>query len=365
MLWIMDRKFKLQNIHNKNKPSRRWTFLQYGTILDSKYDEDASFNSDNDAAILNSNKMGTILDSNKLKFVPSSNNLSDKQYSKIMDAISNSNETRRLKLMNAILNLNRKHAIWSLKNIGEILDMNKVVDNRRTKIKSGDYRNINNKGNLLIYKKLNSNEGAILNLKRKRAIWSLKRVRHILNSNRIGDRRLKIINENRKSNNIGNFISNNKMAAILNSDEEATPKSKRKRAIWSLKKIGQIMNSNRFGIQTKIIGEDQKSNNKGNFVSYKKMATILKRNQLIKDYLNMDCLRPQMLQQASNSIKPVKRGFSMLTRLKLFSLLSDGYVPPRRIFLPKVPVLYLKNNQVISAETRAMLRPVGAPLRWG
>lgn len=50
-----------------------------------------------------------------------------------------------------------------------------------------------------------------------------------------------------------------------------------------------------------------------------------------------------------------KRGFSMLTRLKLFSSLGQG----RDGFKP------YWNRNMISAETRALMRPSGSPLRWG
>lgn len=370
----MERKFKLQNIHHKNKRGI-WTFLQYCSIFGSKYDEDAIFNSDNVAAILNSNKMGMFLDSNKLRFVRSSNKMSDKHYSKMTDAVFNT--ILKSKQMDniwnsdeeAILNLKRKRAIWSLRKLGQILDLIRVGDNRRTKIKAGGYRNKNNKANYLNYIKLatnlNSDKEGILNMKRKRTIWSLKKIGQILNLNKVGDRRSKILSDNRKF--MGNFISYNKLTTILNSDEKAILNLKRKRAIFNLKKIEQILNSNRVGeIQSKIISDN--SNNMGNFISYKKLATALNRNKLISDYLNTDSLLDtspvEMLENVENNVTPAKRGFSLLTRLKLLSLLPDGYTPPRKIYLPKKPVLYL-TNQIISAETRAMLRPAGAPLRWG
>lgn len=69
-------------------------------------------------------------------------------------------------------------------------------------------------------------------------------------------------------------------------------------------------------------------------------------------------------------VPKTKRAISVLARWKLFSMLfsENPYYTPRRVFAEKtqrnIPRMYLKNN-VLSAETRTFVRPLGAPLRWG
>lgn len=62
-----------------------------------------------------------------------------------------------------------------------------------------------------------------------------------------------------------------------------------------------------------------------------------------------------------NDLPPyVKRGFSMLARWKPFSNLGK-----QRTSIREANRLALNDLDIVSAETRAMLRPVGQPLRWG
>lgn len=61
-----------------------------------------------------------------------------------------------------------------------------------------------------------------------------------------------------------------------------------------------------------------------------------------------------------NQIPYIKRGFSMLARWRPFSNIGK-----QRSSIREANRLPLSDLDIVSAETRAMLRPAGQPLRWG
>lgn len=56
----------------------------------------------------------------------------------------------------------------------------------------------------------------------------------------------------------------------------------------------------------------------------------------------------------------IKRGFSMLARWRPFSNIGK-----QRTSIREANRIPFNDLDIVSAETRAMLRPVGQPLRWG
>lgn len=73
---------------------------------------------------------------------------------------------------------------------------------------------------------------------------------------------------------------------------------------------------------------------------------------LVTDYNNL------FLDEKQNPY--IKRGFSMLARWRPFSNIGK-----QRTSIREANRIPFNDLDIVSAETRAMLRPVGQPLRWG
>lgn len=60
-----------------------------------------------------------------------------------------------------------------------------------------------------------------------------------------------------------------------------------------------------------------------------------------------------------------KRAFSILARLRPFADIGKQRTSIRQASRGPAPLTPISDLDIVSAETRAMLRPAGQPLRWG
>ncbi|KAF5286920.1 hypothetical protein FQA39_LY00453 [Lamprigera yunnana] len=73
----------------------------------------------------------------------------------------------------------------------------------------------------------------------------------------------------------------------------------------------------------------------------------------------------QNFEQNSSEKSEDKRAFSLLARLRPFSDIGKQRNSIRQVSKGPAPISSLSDLDFVSAETRAMLRPMGQPLRWG
>ncbi|KAF5279557.1 hypothetical protein FQR65_LT03379 [Abscondita terminalis] len=73
----------------------------------------------------------------------------------------------------------------------------------------------------------------------------------------------------------------------------------------------------------------------------------------------------QSFDQNSSEKTEDKRAFSLLARLRPFGDIGKQRNSIRQASKGPAPISSLSDLDFVSAETRAMLRPMGQPLRWG
>lgn len=73
----------------------------------------------------------------------------------------------------------------------------------------------------------------------------------------------------------------------------------------------------------------------------------------------------EIFEQNSARKSQEKRAFSILARLRPFTEIGKQRTSIRQASRGPVPLAPIPDLDIVSAETRAMLRPAGQPLRWG
>ncbi|KAK5649875.1 hypothetical protein RI129_000904 [Pyrocoelia pectoralis] len=88
-------------------------------------------------------------------------------------------------------------------------------------------------------------------------------------------------------------------------------------------------------------------------------------SELIKQRLQSYKTNEQNFEQNDSEKTEDKRAFSLLARLRPFNEIGKQRTSIRQASKGPAPISSLSDLDFVSAETRAMLRPMGQPLRWG